>query len=137
MEPFISLFILTSRKLISLLISFSIVNLIVGWQLLRNSSILSAWFLLLIMTNVSSTYLIHSFRPMSRNLYNLWFYNIFPIIGLSEYSVRTDYRLFRIFGRLFGFYRLSGSRIFGFYLLFKILFFSKYPTDFTDYTNIR
>jgi hypothetical protein len=78
---------------------------------------------------------------MSRNLYNPWFYYIIPIIGF-----------YRIFVRIIGWDRLSvlpnirpiirflpiiGSRIFGFYRLFKFYFFQEINTDFTDYTNIR
>ena len=51
---------------------------------------------------------------------------LFRLSGFTEYSyeylVGTDYRFYRIFG---------------FYRLLKILFFSKIPTDFTDFTNIR
>ncbi len=100
-----------------------------------------------------------SFRLSVKSEYS-YEYSVRPIIAFSEYSADysdfTDYRdheysvlpiieNFIFFLKPNRFYRLYEysvknrifGRIFVFYRLLKILFFNKYPTDFTDYTNIR
>jgi hypothetical protein len=76
---------------------------------------------------------------MSRNLYNLWFYNIFPIIGFSEYSadysdftdyrdheysVFTDYSKFYFFLKPYRFYRLYPGKNPVFRFRFRFMLFS-------------